>query len=319
MSKHDRIIVGKLSRLMKYTVKDLRVDFPDEEACLEWLVAWLHPDGITCKKCGVVTKHYKDKRRRSYSCSRCGNHFHPTAGTICHNTHIPLTDWFYAIYMMSTNKAGTSAKQIQRELGCSYSTAWRMMHKIRSLMGDKGVQLSGEVEIDETYVHPNTFKRSSASKRFGHNGSRTGEVVFGMVERGGHVKVRHVMSAGKRVLQPHIDAEVAKDAVIYTDESFVYRDLHRRGWRHFTTNHGRHEHVNRTNHANHTQNIENVWSHLKRGIKGVYRHIEPKYLQNYANEYAWRYSHRNAVSMFWALLGEFVVETPASNSSKTVS
>ena len=292
--------VTRLSRRMKYTVKDLRVDFPDEDACLAWLVEWLYPDGITCKKCAKVTKHYKDKGRRSYSCSECGHHMHPTAGTICHNSHVPLTDWFYAIYMMSTNKAGTSAKQIERELGCSYRTAWRMMHQIRKLMDNPQGLLAGEVEIDETFVHANTFKRSSARRRYGYDPRRKGEVVVGMLQRNGMVKVWHVKAAGARVIQPLIQDNVQYGSLIHTDGFGVYRKLPQMGYEHRWTDHGNLQFYTP---ESHTQNIENVWSHFKRGIKGVYRHIGKPYVGAYATEYAWRYSNRNKVSMFWALMG----------------
>lgn len=287
---------------MKYTVKDLRVDFPDEEACLEWLVNWLYPEGITCKKCNKVTKHYKDKNRRSYSCSECGNHMHPTAGTICHNSHIPLTDWFYAIYMMSTNKAGTTAMQIERELGCTYATAWRMMHQIRKMMEAKIDFLMGEVEVDESYVHANVYKRSSAQRRYGRTGNRSGQILFGAVERGGSVKVWHVKSAGARVLIPLINTNVAKGTLIHTDGYRLYNKLPLWGYKHRTTDHSKWEFYRPDSS---TQNIENVWSTMKPRWKGTFKHISPQYLQAYANEFAWRYSHRNAISMFWSLMAEF--------------
>jgi transposase len=285
---------------MKYTVKDLRVDFPDEDACLEWLIDWLYPDGVTCKKCDRVTKHYKDKNRRSYSCSECGHHMHPTAGTVFHNSHVPLSLWYHAFYMLSTNKAGTSAAQIQRELGVTYKTAWRMMHQIRHLMGSDEQQLSGEVEIDETFLHANVYKRSSARMRYGPTGTKQGDILFGIVQRGGPVKVLHVPTIGTRVLLPIIQKHVRPSTLIHTDGYKPYRLLPKLGYEHRWTDHSKLEFYREDSY---TQNIENVWSHLKRGIKGVYRHVSSKHLQLYANEYAWRYSHRNDVSMFWSLMG----------------
>lgn len=286
---------------MRYTITDLRQDFPDEEACLEWIINWQYPNGITCKVCLKVTKHYKLKNRRAYSCGICGKHIYPTAGTIFHKSTTPLLSWFYVIFLITNTRAGIPAKQVERELGVTYKTAWRIMHQVRSLMADKETQLNGQVEVDETYVHANVFKRSSARKKYGLTGARKGQIIFGVVERNGHVRLRHVIVAGKRVIQPHIDAEIAKGTIIYSDEARVYRDLHRRGYRHFTTNHSKHEYVNGNNY---TQNIENVWSHLKRGIKGIYRSISAQHLQKYANEYAFRYSHRNHPCMFWALMGK---------------
>lgn len=274
-------------------------DFPDDDACLKWLVEFLYPDGITCIKCQEVTNHYKLKNRKVYSCSKCGHHVSPTSGTIFHKSRTPLTDWFYAIYMMSTNKAGTSAKQIERELGVTYKTAWRMMHQIRKMMEAPDGLLVDEVEADETYVHPNVYKRSSARRRYGRTGNRTGQILFGIVQRGGVVKVWHVKSAGARVIKPIIGANVKHGTLIHTDGYTLYRTLPAMGFGHRWTEHGDFEFYTPDSS---TQNIENVWSHLKRGIKGVYRHVDPKYLQAYANEYAWRYSYRNSVNMYWKLM-----------------
>lgn len=284
---------------MKYTVKDLQVDFPDEDACLQWLVEYLYPDGIVCKNCEEVTKHYRIKGRKVYSCGQCGRHTSPTAGTIFHKSSTPLSIWYHAFYLMATNKAGTSAKQIERETGVTYKTAWRMMHQIRSMMGAPEELLDGEVEIDETFIHPNAFKRSSARRKYGGDVRRKGEVVFGIAQRGGGVKVWHVRSTGVRVLLPIIERNVLYGSTIHTDGFTGYKSLKRTGYEHRTTDHGAGQYYTPDSY---TQNIENVWSHFKRGIKGVYRHIGKDYIQNYANEYAWRYSNRKKPSMFWSLM-----------------
>lgn len=312
IKKSDKILLSKLSRLMKYTLKDLQRDFPDEDACLQWLVDWMHPQGITCKNCHKVTKHHKLKSRRSYSCDVCGNHFHPTAGTVCHNSHVPLTDWFYAIYLMGTNKAGTPATQLQRELGCTYATAWRMMHQIRKMMAPSEAPLSGEVEIDETYLHPNVYKRSSAQRRYGfrQGGQRTGEILFGAVERGGAVKVYHVRTAGARVLMPLIEKHISKGTLIHTDSYAAYQTLPKRGYSHLKTNHSLLEFWREDSS---TQNIENVWSTMKPRWKGTFKYISPQHLQAYANEFAFRYSNRNKPSMFWALMCQISAEKPSSD------
>jgi transposase len=284
---------------MKYTVKNLQVDFPTEDACLKWLVEWLYPDGITCPTCETVTKHYPIKGRKVYSCGRCGHQISPTAGTIFHKSSTPLSIWYHAFYLMATNKAGTSAKQIERETGVTYKTAWRMMHMIRSMMSAPEGLLEGEVELDETFIHPNAFKRSSARKKYGGDVRRKGEVVFGIVQRGGPVKLWHVRSTGVRVLLPIIETNVAYGSIVHTDGFTGYKSLKKTGYEHRTTDHGRGQYYTPDSY---TQNIENVWSHFKRGIKGVYRHIGKGYVQAYADEYAWRYSNRDKPSMFWSLM-----------------
>jgi transposase-like protein len=115
-----------------YTLKDFQRDFPDEEASIEWLKNYRWPDGIICKICGRVTKHHFVARRKSYSCQECGHHVHPTAGTIFHKSTTPLNLWFYAVYRMVQTRHDISAKQLQRELGVTYKTAWRMYKLIHS-------------------------------------------------------------------------------------------------------------------------------------------------------------------------------------------
>jgi len=194
---------------------------------------------------------------------------------------------------MTATRSGISAKQLERTLGVTYKTAWRMFHQIRSMMGDDpSDNLFGEVEVDETYIHPDPQKRSTAKP---HNS----EIVFGMVERGGRVKVRHVKSSGVRVLVPEIKDGIAAGSTVYSDDWGAYRKLPLHGYPHSAVNHSEHQYVaGRV----HTQNVENFWSNMKRGIKGVYRHVDAQYLQAYADEYAFRYSYRKHPSMFWALL-----------------
>lgn len=279
---------------MRYTIKDLQRDFPDDDTCLEWLKDYLYPEGIYCPIDKKITPHHKMKSRRSYSCELCGHHVHPTADTIFHKSTTPLTLWFYAIYLMAATRAGISAKQLERELGVTYKTAWRMFHQIRKMMGNEERDLNGEVEIDEIYFHPDPRRRSTAKK---HNS----QVVIGMVERKGIAKVRHTKSSGYRSIFPEVLKEVFPDATVYTDEHQVYTFLKKWGYTHYRINH---QHMKFVNGVIHTQNVENLFSNMKRGIKGVYRHVDAKYLQAYVDEYAFRYSHRNSPSMFWALLDQ---------------
>lgn len=291
---------------MKYTIRDLREDFPDDATCLEWLVNYLYPEGVFCVQCDQKTKHYPIKGRKVYSCGKCGWQVSPMKNTIFENTKIPLTDWFYAIFVMVNNKAGTSAKEIERTIGVSYPTAWRMMHKIREMMAGTDEPLKTEVELDETYFHANVFKRSSAKRRYGNDARRTGATVFGMLERGGRVKVFHVPSARQHVLMPIIEKHIEPGTLIHTDGWSGYNQLENKGYEHRTTSHGLGEYYREDSY---TQTIESFWSTAKPRMRGTFRHVTDKYLQNYMQEFAWRYSHRNATSMFWALMGE--VERPS--------
>lgn len=287
---------------MKYTIKDFQTDFPDDDACLEWLKDYLYPEGIYCPIDKKITPHHKMRTRKSYSCELCGHHVHPTADTIFHKSSTPLTLWFYAIYLMAATRAGISAKQLERELGVTYKTAWRMFHQIRKMMASDSGKLKGEVEIDEAYFggkkHWQKYKGVKANQ----------PVVFGMVERKGRAKTIHVKSAGNRVLVPEIEKHISKDAQIYSDQFQSYAHIDRLGYKHGTVRHIDRVYVDG---VVHTQNIENVWSNVKRGIRGVYRHVDDKYLQAYLDEYTFRYSHRNDFQpMFWAILNK------SSNSRK---
>lgn len=229
---------------MNYTIRDLQEDFPDEEACLEWLINYRFPDGVTCRKCEKVTKHYKDTGRRSYSCGDCGTHFHPTAGTVMYASKVPLVLWFYAVHRLTTTRSGYPATQLQREIGVSYQCAWRMLHKIRQMMGESEGKLQGEVEIDETFIHGNVYKRSSAQRKYGRTGARKGQVVLGLIERGGRTRMHHVPTAGARVVLPIIENDVSFGSTIYTDGWNSYRTLHKRGYKHFVTDHSSFEWTN---------------------------------------------------------------------------
>ncbi|HEV7377773.1 MAG TPA: IS1595 family transposase, partial [Pyrinomonadaceae bacterium] len=168
------------SKLPKYTLKDFEKQFPNDDVCLEWLKDYLYPNGIHCETCQKITKHHKVASRKSYSCDYCGHHVHPTADTIYHKSSTPLRLWFYAIYLMASTRCGIAAKQLERELGVTYKTAWRMFKQIRSMLADENAApLSGQVEIDETYVGGKPRYRSSKSPR--GRGMKSKTAVVGAV------------------------------------------------------------------------------------------------------------------------------------------
>jgi len=268
----------------KYTVNDFRRDFPDDTTCLQWLKNYRYPKGIYCWICGRVTKHHLMTTRRSYSCQECGNHVHPTAGTIFHKSTTALTTWFYAIYLMASTRGGISAKQIQRETGVTYKTAWRMFKLIRSRLDEKTSPFTGNVEADESY-----FGGKKLGGKRGR-GSENKTPVLGIAERKGKIVAIATPNVRTETVLPIIAACVKRKATIHTDEFSVYDRLENMGYKH-----------NRILHAEkvyaigdiHTQTIDGFWGNVKNGIKGVYHHVSPKYLQHYLNEYSFRYNHRN--------------------------
>jgi len=153
--------------MKKYTIKDFNKDFPDDDACLEWLRNYLYPELIDCPNCQRPTKHHRIKSKKVYGCDYCGHQISPTARTIFHKSSTPLKLWFYAIFMMSSTRCGISAKQIERETGVTYKTAWRMFKQIRSLLQEVYHTSNGEFEADETYIggkHKGKRGRGSENK-----------------------------------------------------------------------------------------------------------------------------------------------------------
>jgi transposase-like protein len=137
----------------RYTIFQFNEDFPDEEACLGYVAAMVYPSFpvMPCRVCDVERTHHKLKTRKAYSCQKCGTHIYPLAGTIFEKSRTPLKSWFYAMYLVASTRSGISAKQLERELGVTYKTAWRMFKQIRTLMADDSGPLKGTVEADETF------------------------------------------------------------------------------------------------------------------------------------------------------------------------
>lgn len=261
--------------------------FSDDRACLEYLEKQRWPDGVCCLYCGSVAT-YAIKSRDIYQCRDCRKQFGAKTGTPFERSHIPLTKWFKALFMLTGDKRGVTSVYLAESIGVTQKTAWRMMHDLRDVMGSD-FKLMGAVELDETYIHPNTFKRSSARKKYGRDSRRTGKIVFGMMERGGRVKMMPVKSSGARVLLPLIERYIAEGSLIYSDEARVYQTLNRRGYGHLTTNHSQGEYAAGEIHS---QGIENVWGRLKRSIKGTYYHVSDRHLQRYCNETEFRFNYR---------------------------
>src|ERR1700722_7495355 len=171
----------------KYTLADLNRDFPNDEACLEWLKNLRWPNGITCRKCNQVRKHHRVAKRLCYACDSCGTHVYPQAGTILQDTRTPLVYWFRAIFLMATTRMGIASKHLEREVGCGYKTAWRMMRMIRELMtDDMQERLLGHVEIDEAYFGGKPHNRH-IDPETGRRPRRDKDTVLGIVQRGGNI------------------------------------------------------------------------------------------------------------------------------------
>jgi transposase-like protein len=165
---------------LRFTIQDFNERFPDDTACLAALMEMRFPGGISyCEKCEMERKHYRIAGRPVFSCAYCGTQVSPMAGTIFEKSTTSLRLWFYAMYLMASTRCGISAKQIQRETGVTYKTAWRMFRQIRWLLSEPEIQLDGEaVEVDETYMGG---KRKGGAGRY--NRRDKGNLIFNDVLR----------------------------------------------------------------------------------------------------------------------------------------
>jgi transposase len=279
----------------KYTTTQFQSEFPDDDACLEYLMLKRFPDGIAlCVECGVDRKHYRVSGRTCYACPVCGSHLFPLAGTIFHKSTTSLTTWFYVIKLMTSTRVGISAKQIQRETGVTYKTAWRMMKQVRILMAEK-LKLLGPVEMDEAYFG------GSDSNKPQHLRGKAKTPVLGIVERDGRVSTHVLPDASKDSILPVVGEVLHPRTMIYSDGSKTIEQVRWMGMSHklATVNHSK----GYVDGWAHTNTIDGFWSLVKRGITGVYYQVGLEYLQSYLNEYAFRYNRRHVMRpMFTQLL-----------------
>jgi transposase-like protein len=293
----------------KYTFKDFTSEFPTDDACLNQILEARWPDGRTmCGKCKAERKHYRVTGRTAFACDHCGNHIYPLAGTIFEKSTTSLKTWFYAMYLMGQTRCGISAKQIQRETGVTYKTAWRMFKQVRTLMSED-IRLEGSsVEMDETYVGglAKNMHAAKRKQRITGTGGVNKTTVFGMVERGGRVVAKVTPDAKSSTVFPIIHEHVLPASTVYTDEYTTYDRLATtaNGYVHSRIQHSQKVYVMGDVHTN---TIEGFWSLLKRGIGGVYHSVSAKYLQSYCDEYAFRYNRRDSNEpMFVSLLNRVV-------------
>jgi transposase len=273
-------------------------EWPDDATCLEWLwrERWsedgTHADCPKCKKRRAFKRYATTQRRQSWTCTGCGHHVHPTAGTIFHKSSTSLHLWFYGFYLMTSTRCGISAKHLERELGVNYKTAWRMLNKIRNELMDESddAPLEGDVEADETFPGGKPRARANKTRREASLRWHRKPVVFGMAERKGRVRATVVKNRTKPVLQDTLREYVLPTSMIFTDEWHPYVGIDR-----YFAGHHRIKHLEKVyvDGDVHTQTIEGFFGLLKNGIRGTYHAVSSNWLQGYLNEYAWRYNHRD--------------------------
>ncbi len=271
------------------TLRQFQTRFPTEEACLDHLFQVRYGTDFNCPKCDRPAKYSRVKARRSYQCNWCANQLYPTAGTPFDRTRTSLRDWFFVMFQFCASRNGVAAKEVQRQIGVTYKTAWRMCHEIRKYMGevDGNAPLGGHgkhVEIDETLIGG----RVTGQKSGPHLENKT--VVLGMVERGGQLFTKVVPNNMRSSLFPHIARQVRRGSHVHTDMLKSYSNLWSAGFKHMRVDHSSQQYVAAD--GAHTQTIEGFWAQLKRGINGTHIHVSGKHLPKYLGEFEYRWNMR---------------------------
>jgi transposase-like protein len=272
----------------KMNLVELIKDFADESKCRTYLERLRWPEGIACPSC-KSDKISRIIKRNQFDCDACRYQFSTTAGTIFHDTHLPLWKWFLATYLLCESRKGMSANQMKRQLGVSYKTAWYLCHRIRAAMLETAPEkLGGIVEIDETYV-------GGKARRWRPRSIKS--VVIGIRKRNGELRMIRAKDATGETIRRIIAEYVGHDVeVIMTDESAIYP------WaldemqikRHKTVNHSK-EYV----HGDvHTNTVESAFSLLKRGIVGTWHKVSAKHLPAYLDEMCFRFNNRKNDFLF---------------------
>lgn len=265
---------------MKYTIEQFKTDFPDDDACLDFLFKKNYPK---------ITGYYRIRGRKAYA-NAAGHHISPLSGTMFHKSSTNLWKWFFALYLFSQSKHGVSAAELQRNLGVTYKCAWRICHKIRELMAEPERRLSGTVECDEAYIGGK--RRLAVQHAFANK-----TPVFGMVSRKGYVIAQPVPDRKGDTLLPIIKRSVKRHTRLITDDFSSYgyvETIKHRKYRHKTVNHSAKEYVRVEGRTKiHTNTIEGFWSGLKRQINGCHHSVSPQHLSKYVNEVTFRYNHRH--------------------------
>jgi hypothetical protein len=291
------------------TLAELMRTFRDEDACKTLLRDMRWPDGVECPRCKSKKVYLLASKPWHWVCKnkdcggRNGYRFSVITKTIFENTNYPLSTWFQVIYLMTQSKKGISALQIHRQIGSGdYRTAWYMVMRIRAAMKDDGLaKLLGTVEVDETFIGGKRGKMHKSKRAAIGWGQKSKIPVIGAISRKGNLVCQMVEEVSANQAEKFIRKVVDTDKVelIATDEGGEFRRLKGQGYPHDTVDHKADEYVRG---VVHTQNLDNFWSMLKRGIIGTYHKVSKKYLPLYLAEFQYRYNNRDNKNIFFDVI-----------------
>jgi len=292
--------------------------FPDEKAIINYFTRIRYPQGVKCNHCGSGKVYHRTKEPKMYDCNSCRNSFSVFKDTVFEKTSTDLQKWFFAIHMILNAKKGISAKQLQREIGVTYKTAWRMLRQIRQAMEDKNQDgfYDTIVEIDETYVGGKPRKSNKKDKDKKGGGLKRGRgtkktPIIAVVDREAKkifAKValsnkRGQKLTGKQLLDVINQVCKGKNVTVISDEYRGYDKLRHTNYIHLKIDHTKMF----VDGDIHTNTIESFWAIVKRAFYGTYHRISVKYLQEYINEISFRYNHRNINESFDLLLKQATI------------
>lgn len=297
------------------TFLEFQSNFGTEKQIIDYYINIRYKGTPHCNHCKSTKVYQRHDRLKVFECATCKNDFSIFKNTIFENSSTDLRKWFYAIHLFLNGKKGISGCQLERETGVTYKTAWRMLQQIRSAMQNPHFKdsFTTVVEIDETYVGGKPRKGSKGkndikTNKRGRGTSKT--PVVGIIDRTNkqvYAKVALPNAKGEKLSGKQLLGilnEVTKQGTtVMTDEFRSYNILSKSGFVHLKVDHSKEFAVGET----HTNNIESFWSTLKRGHYGVYHSMSVKYLQNYVNEFSFRYNNRLNKNIFDILIQQTIL------------
>ena len=285
------------------TLREFQSKFATEEACQQYLADCRWPDGFVCPKCGN-RRAYELASLRRWQCAGCRNQVSLTAGTILHNTKTPLTVWFWAAYLMTTDKRGLSALLLQRQLALArYETAWMMLHKFRRAMINlKRDPLRGEVEVDDTWVGQAGLRGSRQLK-----GRKAALVLVAVEKRGrnmtGRARMEVIPDFRSETLTAFLKDNVAPGSTVYTDGLKSFTGLNEAGFQHVPRSQPLRIDL-RKGAKSVVPLADRAIGNLQQWLVGTHHGVSRDQLQVYLDEFVFRHNRRKTpMAAFQTLLG----------------